>query len=250
MTSLQRSVRQWTVSFLVIDAAFWLWVIGTCLFNNLECADTWAFGSYFYYLPFSTINFPWYASVTTQTGVVVASFLTLVACHAAVGAVIGWLMKDKALSWVKSILISFAIVLIAGFVQGSIATTQEIERETYTQLWSVYEIDESSVTFKVAEWQVDADVNTPFYVEEEGENWQALENTEQTVVKVLCMSDRCKQEEDSYEVMTFDEYLAARRACLDAPIDCAYYSIHVTPDLFDVTYNPTGIVLMQERYLP
>jgi hypothetical protein len=252
MTKLQSSVRQWILSVLAVDLLFWILIGANCLFDSVSCFENAMFGSWAYYQPFVNIPFPWLSptAITEPALFNSVALITLVATHAALGCVLGLLFQKKQFTYVLSFVTSLAIIFVLAFGFTRQQMEDEIERETDTQLWSVYEIDEAGVTFKVAEWQDDMDVNTPFYVEEEGEIWQALENTDQTVVKVLCMSDRCNQEEDGYDVMTFDEYLAARRACIEAPIDCAYYSIHTTPDLFDVTFNPTGIVIMQERYLP
>lgn len=244
------AIRQWVLSFLAVDAVFWLLVAGTCIFNSVECADFWAFGSYSYYLPFSKIAFPWYTAVWSQHGVIIVEFLTLISCHALLGAAMGWLVRNRKFNWLQMIVASFGIVLIVAGVFGQISRSEEIERETSTQLWNVYAIDAESATFRVAHWRDDNSAQPPFFSEEDRETSQALDNTNRTEVQLLCFSDQCSQDVDGYSVLSFAEFLQARQVCVDAPLDCPYYSLSTTPMLFDVTLNPQGIVLMKEHYLP
>ena len=51
MKYLHPSVRQWILSFLVVDAAFWLFLVGGCLVNRVECLESFTFGPYLFYLP-------------------------------------------------------------------------------------------------------------------------------------------------------------------------------------------------------
>lgn len=237
---------------MAVDLLFWFWVGGTCLFSPEDCIDAFTFGSWIFYQPFSQIPFPWLTAPSNQALLNIGVFLTFVACHALLGAAIGWLVRGRKLNWPQTIVASFIILILTAVIFTNIEQREEIERETRTQLWSIYEIDETSVAFRKAEWIEDRTANLPYFIEEEGTINQTLENTDRTVIKVLCYSDKCQPDVpgEVYTTLSFDAFLAARRACLEAPINCSYYSLAITPMLFEVTINPQGILLMREIYLP
>lgn len=252
MTNIQTSIRQWVLSVLAVDAVFWFLVGSTCLFGSENCVDDFTLGGWMFYQPFSNIAFPWLLGISDQVMLNLLSVLTLVGCHALLGLVVGWILQDKKIKWALSIGISFVVLIVLAFGMARLQNQQEIARETTTQLWAIDAIDQTSVTFRKAEWIDDTDPSTPFWREEEGNIWQSLENTQQTSVQVLCYSDRCQPDVEG-EVLTslsFDQFLAARSACLAGPLTCPYYSLAITPMLFNVTFSNGTIFNMIEVYVP
>lgn len=237
-----KSVKQWILSFLIIDAAFWLWVGGTCLFDSVECADTWAFGSYFFYLPWSTL-----------LGFLPAAafFISMILSHALLGAILGVILQKRPLHLLVKICIALVVLIGISVLFGNIERQQEIERETSTHLWKITDSTESSISYQTAQWLNRPDAPNGFeLLIDDWQGTQYLENTNETVVKVLCYREGCADEEaDGYVTITYAEYVEARNLCLESPLDCPYYSVGST-DLFDVTISPVGIVLMVERYVP
>lgn len=237
-----KSIKQWVLSFLLVDLAFWLWVGGTCLFQSVECADTWAFGSYFFYLPWSMLLgfLPSFAF-----------WFLMPLSHALLGAALGFVSQKRRLSWVVTFFIALVVLIGVSVLFGRIDRQQEIERETTTHLWKITNATEDSISYQTAQWLTKPDAPNGFeLLLEEGDGTQYLENTNETVVKVLCYREGCAEEEvDGYVTLTYDEYVESRNLCLASPLDCPYYSVGST-DLFDVTLSPVGIVLMVERYLP
>lgn len=237
-----KSIKQWILSFLLIDFVFWVWVGSTCLFRSVECADTLAFGSYFFYLPWSAL-LGFFPSV--------AFFTAIILSHALLGAILGVVLQKRRLSWVVTICSALVVLIGVSILFGNIYRQQEIERETTMHLWKITNATENFISYNTAQWFTRPEAPNGFELKiEEGEGTQYLENTNETVVKVLCYHEGCADEEvDEYVTITYDEYVVVRDLCLAFPLDCPYYSVGST-DLFDVTLSPVGIVLMVERYLP
>jgi len=252
MTPTTRSIRQWIISVLMFDAIFWLFFVGSqCVGRAENCGDAMTFGVYLFYLPFSLISFPWLFGLQNQILLNVLSAITLIACHTALGALIGWLLRKKSLRWRVTIPLVFLLLvsLILGFERWT--SQQEIARETYQQLWVIDDISDSVISYRVADWPASNAPETPWTIED-GEISLALQNTDRTVVKVLCFSPDCPSGMvDGHVIMTFEEYKKARAMCQIADNrlngSCPYYNIGQL-DLFDVTVDPLGIKTMVERY--
>lgn len=250
------SVARWALSFLAVDAAFWLFLVGGCLVNRVDCVETFTFGPYLFYLPVAVLL----DAVTTALGqqilwpfpAVVALLGVLgVASHALVGGLIGWLLRMRRVAWTVTVPAALAIVLGVSYVPALLERREEMRRETVTRLLEIVEPTADSFSYHEVTETLTPDGPGPVsFASDEGLGWQHLENTRRTKVQLICNAPSCAEVAvDGYVEIGWDAYVAAHDACRAEPTTCPYYSLG-TYDLFDVQMDPDGILVMTEHYSP
>lgn len=254
MKKLHPSVRQWALSFLVMDAVFLAFALGSCVLNPVECLETFTFGPYLFYLPVSLLldaaspALTWLSTVPFPA--MVALLMALGASsHALVGGGIGWLLRDRKVSWIVSVIV--AIVLTVGISYGLVMeeARKEMQRETTTSLLEIVEPTADAFSYRSVTITGDTPDTLDVMVDA-GEGWQRLENTSRTKVQVICNVEACADVAvNGYVEIGWDAYVAAHNACKADPTTCPYYSIGAF-DLFDVMMDPEGVIVMTERYTP
>ncbi len=256
LKKLQPSVAQWALSFLVVDAAFWLFLVGGCLVNRVECLETFTFGPYFFYLPIALLLdavspvIPSLSAIPFPAAVALIGMLGA-ASHALVGGLIGWLLRARTVSRIVSVAVSITVVL--GATYGFVVQQQreEMQRETVTQLLEIVDPAADSFSYReVTETLTPEGPGPVAFATEEGLGWQHLENTSRTKVQLICNSPVCADVAvDGMVEIGWDAYVSAHAACKVDRTTCPYYSIGVY-DLFDVMMDPKGILVMTEHYAP
>lgn len=120
MKKLHPSVRQWVLSFLVADVAFWLWLaVGCSLYG--DCLDAFTFGPYLFYFPVVLLLDGFTSVLRGMVDVpffVMLALITLlgVTFHALVGAGFGWLLRERKIRWLVSVPLSLALLWGVGYV--------------------------------------------------------------------------------------------------------------------------------------
>lgn len=119
-----------------------------------------------------------------------------------------------------------------------------------SQLVLISEATDTYFTYQLADWlhvgglgEIDKDKHT-----------QKITNTKNVTVHVLCMNEQCPMvTNDGYTALSWQQYLDARGACQTNPErdtkSCPYYTIGLF-DLFDMTVDTNGALLLKERYTP
>lgn len=243
------SVKQFAISFLLIDFLVWLLVGGTCAFSYEDCADISVFGPFFYYLPWSQIlssaeNIPFLSQIESFPVSMTFIILFLSSIHAGMGALLGFLLRKNKVSWKFSIFLSALILIVTAVFFARIFDREELENSTQVQLWEVLDAEPDKITFQVANMiEDDSEPNGFELVAEEGVTTHYYESFEGTEVILIDASDTGLKNTISYE-----EYLEARTVCQAGP--CDYYDIGGIYDLFEVTYNRESVLSMEQVYLP
>lgn len=127
MYKLAPSEKQWIISFLLVDALFWIFVAQDCFSDAVGCFESSNFGIFFYYAPFwliasaipdiSSINYPLSTIIGAITGIL---------GHILLGFGTGHFLRREPVQWKVSVPISFAIVLIVIVAFYGIALTTGI----------------------------------------------------------------------------------------------------------------------------
>lgn len=262
---LSRSVKQWVISFILIDLAFWILIEVRCFVSPIDCSEMAGFGSYFFYLPWSYIlqSLPIPIESFLLSLAIFGLFGTII--HGLLGAFLGCLFQRKQVSWITSIAIAFLILVVLAFAFTKWEHEKELARETSTELWAIYDFRSGFLEFSEVKWLTgeeaieaakadgacmieEACAPNGFYIDiEEGRTNWVLRDTEDTeVILIVCPESGCQESEP----ISFDEYLEAHNLCKEDRLSCPYYNIGNEYELFDVTSNPLGIIKMVERYVP
>lgn len=225
----RKSIIIWTIAFLGVDLLFWILIGVSCIRDAISCQENAMFGAYFYYLPFTLL--PW----------AVPLWLYSIA-HAALGAVIGWLLRNHPVRWWLAGLIAGAVLIGGAYALSSWQVGAELKRETKTQLWLVENASKDELEFSIARQQADGSIQI-----EDGRItfMMAAYDTSKTVVSVLnCPTDsNCTETVD----LTYTDYLVAKTTCRKTPPQCLYSGLASFPMLFEVTSNPSAILTMQQQ---
>lgn len=244
------SIKQFAISFLIIDLAFWLLVSGTCIFSAEDCVDTATFLPFFFYQPWTYIlastNIPFFSQITSYGLLLTLSAVILSTVHVLTGALLGLLLRKQKVSNPIAILISATILIVTATFFTYQSFEEELEDSTRTQLWEVTNANSGSVEFKETEWIEDKNSPNGFQlVADAGVTTNYYENFDNTEVILLKSADPSPE---SAVTVSYAEYLAARAACKAGP--CDYYGIGGEFDLFEVTYNSQEILKMEAKYIP
>lgn len=243
-------IKQWVLSFLLVDLVFWLFILGTCAVSPVDCLESSTFGPYFFYLPWSLIPQLWLQNFTSEWISVLSPIPLLILIHAVLGIVVS-LVWRKPVRWWVSISFAFIFIFSSAAVFTYVESKNELARETTTQLWAIYDIqDEYIKSTKVEMAPCEGDNTCPNgyrlnFDEGYGEWFTDNKNAEVTLIQCPaeggCAAD--------YKT-TFDDYLAIRSQCQEDPLTCTVYGIGGDYDLFNVTFNSKGILHMEQVYLP
>ncbi len=252
---IHSSVRQWVLSFVAVDALFFLLLVGNCLWRPVDCLEAFTFGPFMFYLPAVMLldalpvlfqplaSMPFWAMITLM-------FVLGALSHALVGAAIGWLLRARTVRPFVSFAAALAVLFLttAGIVW--MQQREEVARETYSNLWAVENVSGSMISYRDA---TVTGLESPSTFElriDEGTTTLTLDNTDRTKVWLICNVESCTDEAvDGKVQMTFGEYVAVHNACEQDPTTCPYYGIGIL-DLFEVVHDPRGIVTMVQYYTP
>lgn len=227
----------------------------TCLNSPVDCLEAASFGSYAFYLPWSLIPLP----VELITPEWLSSFLIdwtwasiipfWISIHAGLGFLMAFVWR-KPIRWWISILFAFTFLFSLAAIFNYLQFRQEMARETYTQLWAIYDVREGYIKSTNAEISVCENNTCPNgyrlnLVDGYTESFM-LNSQDAEVTLIQCTDAGC---EANYKV-TFDDYLAIRQQCQEDLMSCPVYGIGGEYDLFEVTSNPRGILHMEQVYLP
>lgn len=251
-TKTIRPQIQWVISFLVVDLIFWILVLGSCVLSPVDCLESATFAPYAFYLPWSLISQPWLPNFASDWMSVLSPIPFLVLIHAGLGVLAAMLWKKPVKWWMS---ISFALIFLIGtsFLLSTLQYQKEMARETRTQLWAIYDIGQNYVKGAQAEMTScqEEDEFCPggfrLEIEEGVTEWWMENSSDAPVTLIQCSgSQGC---ESNYET-DFEDYLRIREACKDDFVSCPVYGIGGEFDFFRVTFNPRGILEMEQVYLP
>jgi len=127
MRKFSPSEKQWILSFLLVDALFWVFIAQGCITDAIGCFESGNFGIFFFYAPFwllasfvpniSAIDYPLSTIVGATAGIL---------GHILIGFSIGHFLRKEPVQWKVSVPISLAIVLIVIVAFYGIALTTGI----------------------------------------------------------------------------------------------------------------------------
>lgn len=243
-------IKQWVLSFLFVDLVFWLFILGSCIASPMECLEASTFGPYFFYLPWSLIPQLWLQNFTSEWISVLSTIPFLIFIHAVLGVVVA-LAWRKPVRWWVSILFAFIFIFSSAAVFTRLVSRADLARETTTQLWAIYDIQNGyTKSTKVEKTSCEGDNTCPngyrLNLEEGYVEW-FTDNQDADVTLIQCTAESgCAAD---YKT-TFDDYLAIRSQCKEDPLTCTVYGIGSDYDLFNVTFNSEGILHMEQVYLP
>ncbi len=130
MVRVNPSVRQWVLSFLAVDALFWLLVAWGCVSDPVSCLETWTIGSYFFYFPAIFIPIPDLGAIG---GVATSQYLfplVGIAMHVLFGAFVGWMMRRTKIAWAVSIIVSIVVLFVGSYGAATYNFKAEQARES------------------------------------------------------------------------------------------------------------------------
>ena len=225
-----KSLLKWIVSFLIVDLLFWAFMLFVCTSDSMSCFESIIFGIAFFYL-----SWIWDSFLNNMPWLVIIGVLS----HVVIGALLGWLLRRKQISWIVSIVVALAVVMIPVVISARWQSQKELTRETTTQLWLVSDASRNQIKFNVGQQNGDT------YLFETGMGSVNLEayDTSDTSVQLLRCDDamNCVS-----EAVSFSDYLTAKTTCHQDPSTCPYEGLETYPTLFNVTYNPKAILTMDQ----
>lgn len=213
------SVRQWVLSFLAVDGLFFLLSVGSCLWRPVDCLEVFTFGPFFFYLPTALLLDALYLAIQPLAALPFWGTITLflifgILSHALLGAIIGWLLRNRKVGPVVSFVAAIVALALLTFGFAKQQEREEAARETYVSLWAVEDVSETMISTHDATILGAQSPSTFELVVDEGTTTWNLENTSRTEVWLICNAASCDDEAVDGKVrLTFREYVAAHDAC-------------------------------------
>lgn len=121
LNNIHPSVKRWTLSFIAVDAAILLFMLGNCAFRPVDCLETFTFIPAFmnmmliFALSFlGELNVPFPVETTIF-------FMLSTLIHGLIGAGIGHVLKNKRVHLAISIFAAIVVILALAILQVRLA---------------------------------------------------------------------------------------------------------------------------------